>query len=290
MLVQRFFILTCLLIAQASAVGQSLVEDINRLRNAQVALNNDAEKLVLNDSLRWKVEAFLNSENSFDTPLPTIQFLGDIYAPDKAFRMITWNLSMENGSYRYFCFVQQRAAPKYWHELKDKHNFIQRPEYRSLKYAEWYGCLYYDIVPFKYKKQTMYVLLGWEGNNPMSNKKVIECMYFNSKGQPYFGKSIFESDKANKRRVIFEYSKEAYMSLRYNTDMKKIVFNELAPMKPELEGIYAYYMPTASYWGYTYKKDMWVLVKDLKPENIKNNRPWLTPNKQPKVKPPKTSK
>lgn len=286
---KKLLLFGCILLGITSAKGQTFFEDINRLRSAQVTMNNDAQKLETNDSLRLKVEAFLNSENSFETALPPIQFIGDLYAPDGAFRMITWNLSMQNGTYKYYCYIQQKEFPKQWIELTDKHPFIQRAEYRSLKHTNWYGALYYHIVPFKYKKQTMYVLLGWEGNNTMSNKKVIECLYFNNNNEPMFGKSIFESDRANKRRVIFEYSKEAYMSLRYNEDMKKIIFNELAPMKPELEGIYAYYMPTASYWGYTYKKDTWELVKDLKPENVKNNKPFFAP-KQPKVKPPKGNK
>ena len=69
----------------------------------------------------------------------------------------------------------------------------------------------------------MYVLLGWEGNNKFSNKKVLECLYFNNKGEPMFGKSVFESNRMNKRRVIFEYSKEAYLMLRYNEKMKKLI-------------------------------------------------------------------
>jgi hypothetical protein len=270
-----------------SAAGQNTFEEINRLRKSQVTLNNDEQKMHINDTLKLQIEAFLNSENSFDTAFPPIQFIGDLFSPDKAFRMITWNLTMQNGTYKYFCYVQQKDGT--WHALIDQHLQIQRSEYRSLKYTEWYGALYYHIIPFTYKKQTMYAILGWEGHNKMSNKKVIECMYFNSKGEPHFGKSVFESERNNKRRVIFEYSKEAYMTLRYNEDLKKIVFNELAPMKPELKGIYAYYIPTSTYLGYAYKKDTWVLVQDLKPENEKNDKPWLAPRKQ-KVKSPKGNK
>jgi len=256
-------------------------------RKLSVSSETDALKRIYTDSLRTQIQLFLNQENSFDQHLNNIPYLGDIFSPDGAFRMITWNLTLSDGTYDYFCFVQKKPGESHrakWYELSDHHKDISRPEYRNLKMDNWYGALYYSIIPFKKDKKEMYVLLGWEGHNKFSNKKVMECLYFNNKGEPTFGKAVFESDRMNKRRVIFEYSKEAYFMLRYNQKLKQIIYNRLEPSKPELEGVYSFYQPTLQYDGFQYKKGKWIRVVDISPRNEKDGKVYHNPKD---LKPPK---
>lgn len=256
-------------------------------RKLAVSSETDRLKHTYSDSLRKQIALFLDQENSFDQHLTNIPYLGDIFSPDGAFRMITWNLTLSDGTYDYFCFIQMKSSENgssKWFELSDHHKDISRPEYRSLKKDNWYGALYYSIIPFKKDKKTMYVLLGWEGHNKFSNKKVMECLYFNNKGEPMFGKAVFESSRMNKRRVIFEYSKEAYFMLRYNEKLKQIIYNRLEPSKPELEGVYSFYQPTLQYDGFQYKKGNWARVEDISPRNEKDGKVYHNPKD---LKPPK---
>tara|TARA_R110002050_G_scaffold204327_2_gene339726 strand:+ start:33673 stop:34551 length:879 start_codon:yes stop_codon:yes gene_type:complete len=272
--------------SKAQSVNDSL---ILRYRSLSIQSQEDSIKYVYTDSLRNQIKLFLDNENSFSTPLSQVPYLGDIYSPDESFRMVTWNLTLTDGTYDYFCFIQMKPDKdgySDWHELMDHHKEITRAESRKLSKQNWYGALYYSIIPFKLDKETMYVLLGWEGNNKFSNKKLIESMYFSPKGEPVFGKTVFEGPRLNKRRVIFEYSKEAYLMLRYNEKLKQIIFNELEPTKPELEGLYSFYQPTMTYNAYQYKKGEWHLVLDVKPQNKKSSTVFHNPEdlKKPKIK------
>ena len=250
-------------------------------RNLSIKGSTDSEKTIYSDSLRNYVKAFFNTENSFNQPLGKIPYMGDVYSPDSKFRIITWNISLKNGSYDYVCFIQTSSTnynKTNWYELTDQHKTINRPESKSLNKDNWYGSLYYSIIPFKKDKKTHYVILGWEGNNRMSNKKVMECLSFNKKLEPIFNQSVFESTRFSKKRIVFEYSKEAYFMLRYNEKLKQIVFNRLEPIKPELEGIFSFYQPTMLYDAYQLKKGKWTLKEDVNPRNKKNNKEFHNPS------------
>ena len=252
-------------------------------RELSLHAKSDVEKTNYSDSLRLAVKKFMNSPGSFDTPLGKIPYIGDIYSPDNAFRMITWNVSLKDETYDYYCFLQlapNANGESQWHELLDNHKNTRRPETKSLNKSEWFGSLYYSIIPFKKNKKTSYVLLGWEGNNKFSNKKILECLSFNAKNEPRFDQTVFKSGRFNKRRVIFEYSKEAYFMLRYNEKLKMIVFNRLEPAKPELEGLYSYYQPTTTFDAYVLKKEEWIIEKDVDPRNTKNNKIFIDPSKK----------
>jgi hypothetical protein len=283
-----FFLVIYLAVFSLFSFGQNLGDStMISFRNLSMQSNTDAEKTRYSDSLRAQIKRFLLEKGSYEKSLSKIPYLGDLRSPDEAFRMITWNLSLKDGTYDYYCFIQLKADkgnPNKWFELVDHHKNIQRPEYKTLKKDNWYGALYYSIIPFKKDKKTMYALLGWEGNNKFSNKKIIESMYFSKKGEPVFGKSIFETNRVNKRRVIFEYSKEAYLMLRYNEKMKQIIFNRLEPSKPELKGLYSFYQPTMEYDSYKYKKGNWIIELDVNPRNKKNDKEFHNPKD---LKPPK---
>jgi hypothetical protein len=257
-------------------------------RKLSVQMPSDSMKYVYIDSLRAEVKQFMGKENSYNLGLDKVPYLGDLRSPDNAFRMITWNVTLKDGTYDYFCFVQMKPNShdtSIWFELTDHHKETRRPEYKSLNQDNWYGSLYYSIIPFKKDKQMMYALLGWEGNSSYSNKKIIDCMYFNAKDKPMFGKSVFQTKRMNKRRVVFEYSKEAYLMLRYNEDMKAIIFNRLEPSKPDLKGIYSFYQPVMVYDAYQYKKGEWILLKDVNPRNTKSDKEFHNPKdlKKPKL-------
>jgi len=268
---------------------ESLVNKMAGFRSQSISSKTDSEKFIYNDSLQNVLYEFLGNENSFHSELgKKIQYLGDIFSQDGEIRIITWNISLKDGTHDYFCYIQLKPNEKgisTWHELTDHHKTLTRPKYKSLKKENWYGCLYYSIIPVKIDKKNAYTLLAWEGHNNYSNKKIIDILTFSTRGDPVFGKAVFEGEKHTSRRVIFEYSKEAYLLLRYNEDSKQIIFNRLEPPKPELEGLYSFYTPSLIYDSYVFKKGKWVLHPDINPKNGKSNKEFHNPLKAPK--PPK---
>ena len=82
-------------------------------------------------------------------------------------------------------------------ELRDAHRNIKNSEYKTLNNRNWYGALYYKIIPLK---RGRYTLLGWNGKNGITTQKVIETMSLSRKSAK-FGYAIFEfpNEKAKKK-------------------------------------------------------------------------------------------
>jgi len=160
-------------------------------------------------------------DGSFSYPFDSLKKLGKLTSPDHNFRMYNWNLPQTNGTNRYFCFLQVPDKNHKGHfriiELNDKSDTIQNPEFAALSYRNWYGALYYRIIPEKTGSVTLYTLLGWQGLNLLQMQKVIEILTFDYKGNPQFGKKVFyKYQNGENKRVIFNYSSTTSMSLRFD--------------------------------------------------------------------------
>jgi len=120
-----------------------------------------------------------------------------------------------------------------------------------------------------YDSNPYYILLGWKGNNVKSTKKVIEVLSFKN-NKPVFGMGVFDNSKGNKR-IIFEYTRQASMLLKYLPDQHLIVFDHLAPPDPHLKDQHETYGPDLSYDGYKLKDGRWKLVENLDMRNNGNS-------------------
>ena len=60
--------------------------------------------------------------------------------------------------------------------LEDSNTLNEHNNNKKLNYKNWYGCLYYDIIPIKVGKEKYYTLLGWDGNNKNTTKKIIDVV------------------------------------------------------------------------------------------------------------------
>ena len=153
--------------------------------------------------------------------------------------------------------------------LNDNSDDILNVEQAELSSDSWYGCLYYNIIKNKEKKS--YTIIGWDGNNEFSTKKIIDVIRFNRYNNIKFGAPIFKDDKQkSKKRVIIEYNDQSPVSVQFNKKSKQIIFNNLVPQKKELEGIKAYYVPDGSFNAYEYKKAKWWLIKEIDARNQNN--------------------
>lgn len=95
-----------------------------------------------------------------------------------------------------------------------------------------------------------------------------------------------EAKKARKReganrkqRVIFEFTNDAVLTLNYEKKKDRIVFNQLVPERPDLEGIYEFYSPDLLFDAYVWKEEgYWEYKKEVEPENKDSDRrPWNDP-------------
>jgi len=98
----------------------------------------------------------------------------------------------------------------------------------------------------------------------LTNKKVIDVLFFDQWDNITFGAPVFlDENKKLKYRVVFEFSAQAVMLLRYEKKKKMIVFDHLSPTSPSAKGQFQYYGPDFTYDGFYFKKGIWNYRKNL---------------------------
>jgi hypothetical protein len=245
---------------------------------------NDEIRLQLNEDFNEILDTVLSAEKSFFYPFDSLNEITRLYSPDKFFRIINWNIYKKDGSYLYFGFIQTYDLKKKTYDyfklqnhpelVKSFETFVGSPE-------KWLGMLYYKII----KNDNYYTLLGWDGNNKITQKKYIDVLYFKKNGEPVFGKDVFKFPRKNPRRIVFQYSADVVMSLKYHEDKQLIIFDHLAPKESFMEGQYQFYGPDFSFDGFEYHKQKWKFVEDVDIKNIKTKNDNIRRKESKKEKP-----
>jgi len=182
----------------------------------------DFNKYAANEKLQLMLENIFKSEKSFDFPFDSVKYWSALTSPDKKFKLLTWGIAKEDGTYEYFgylFFPENSFSPKRFLKLTDRTDKILNPQTDVTDINNWYGAIYYKIIPTSYQGRKNYTLLGWKGNDQITTKKVIEVLSFRSTGVPAFGKQLFKKYKDKCARIIFEYSSRSGMLLRFDKQM-----------------------------------------------------------------------
>ena len=232
---------------------------LSKVRSA----TKDEDKKKLNLEFKdYLLETLLIPE-SYTYNFPKLKTIGIIDSPDKNFRIINWNIQLEDESNLFFGYVIKKGNKK---KNKIVELVCKSPVYEMpmdvISENNWYGALYYKIIPVKKGKKDCYTLLGWRSNGNISFMKLIDIIEING-NHIKLGTPIFQNKKEKLKRVVFEYSKKANMTLRYEEKYERIIFDHLSPETPSMNGLYEYYIPDMSYDAYTFEKDRWVLNEDV---------------------------
>jgi hypothetical protein len=235
------------------------------LRNSK----EDADFKKFNTEFKTKLKQVLENKEAFTYPFDSLKKMSKITSPDGEFRLFNWNVESEAGVHSFYCFILKKNGTII--ELHDTHRTLNQVELKSLTHRNWYGALYYEIIPMK---QGKYTLLGWNGKDEITTQKVMETMSLSRKSAK-FGFALFEYPKENvtKKRIILEYSDEASVSLRYyETKMsKELVFSHLSPTTPQMKGFKQYYYPDLSFDKFILTKGKWIFESDTIMKNQKSD-------------------
>ncbi|MDA9564014.1 hypothetical protein N9R81_05000 [Flavobacteriales bacterium] len=241
-------------------------DSLATLRDYTLFTKSNEKRNEYNTAFLEVFKEVLSQDASYEFNFDEIPALGDLRSPDNTFRMLTWNVPSNKRTHTYYCLLQvhQKNSKDYsLFELEDKSAEITRPLNKLLTSSKWYGALYSEIIPFKRNGKTQYIILGWDGNDEFTNKKIIEVLSFTKDNKPKFGAQVFKLSKGAPRRLIFEYAEEVTMSLRWEPKRKQIVFDHLSPTKEELKGIRQYYVPDMSFDAIELQKGTWVYLRDV---------------------------
>jgi hypothetical protein len=256
-----------------TSLGKHFINDDNEMdrKNANYAF------------IKMLVSA-LKIPNSFLYPFDSVKSVSILNSPDNRFRIISWPIVNDDGSYRFYGTIQINTGGKLqMYPLNDYSPFLKNPEDSITDNHKWFGAEYYKIIPV-YSPKLYYVLLGWKGNTVKSTKKVIEALSFKD-DKLVLGLPIFDGNGKARKRVVFEYTRQASMLLNYVPDQNLIVFDHLSPPDPKLKDQRDTYGPDLSYDGYKLKDGKWVYVENLDMRNVPNNHDadYIDPKKQAEI-------
>jgi hypothetical protein len=282
---------------------------------ARIILNAPEENVRFEAAKHFETlfSSTLELPDSWDYPFDSLQSVSKLVAGDKAFRIFTWSVPRQNGTYDYAGILQVRTDKKKCrlYLLNDVSAEIKKPEEAVLSPDKWYGALYYKLITTRSGDKYTYTLLGWDACSVQTRRKVIEVLSFTKSGEPVFGASVFTRFPRKVKRVIFEHAAKVSMSLTYSEQgikiksgkkgkqasykvIKKemIVFDRLVPQDPQLEGIYAYYVPETNINdGFVFDNGRWQFVKEVDARNPERDEKSIPKSrKEQQLFPPATPK
>ncbi|MDD3876423.1 MAG: hypothetical protein PHT69_07360 [Bacteroidales bacterium] len=257
-------------------------EDLNiyedSLKNLAPAILYGANDFIKNEAntkfsdLLWEV---LNLEHSFKYPFDSLKTISVLTSPDKYFRIFTWNLRKMDGSFDFFGMIQMNPQKKdgdfVFRMTNDKMISNTQAVQEVLSCNNWYGAHYYKLIMEKYRGKKFYTLLGWDGNNNISSRKIIDIVSFENE-EPQFGAPVFQTKEILQTRFIIEYGAHVSVSLKYekqylNEGKNKrvmIVFDRVSPIQPMLEGHYQFYVPETNVFdAFVFKNGIWQLFENV---------------------------
>jgi len=286
------FLVLCLC---TSIFAQS--KSVIQLEKYQDTLKNLTHELINNSSQEERYNASykmvktlvraLKIQGSYSFGFDSLKAISIQKSPDNKFKIFTWHVMNNDGSYRYYGAIQMNSPQALkLYPLIDRSPLIKRPQDTVLNNDVWYGCQYYRIIPVTSNaRQPYYLLLGWKGNTIKSTKKVIETLYFKN-NKAYFGLPVFEGDKdfSGKNRIVFEYSRQASMLLNYNSQEGLVVFDHLSPPDPKLKNKPELFGPDLSYDGFKLMNGKWKYMPDIPLKNAPSETDNLYNNPKSPVK------
>lgn len=260
-------------------------DSLSRLGRKFVNDDTEMERSNANTEFIKTLVKALKIPHSYNFPFDSVKSISILNSPDNRFRIFTWHIAFDDGSYRFYGTVQMNTGDKLlMYPLGDYSPFIKHPEDTVTDNSKWFGAQYYKIIPVYTNQNPYYVLLGWKGYTAKATKKVIEVMSFKD-GRPVFGLPVFDGNGKTRKRIVFEYTRQASMLLKYEIEQHLIVFDHLSPPDKKMKDATEFYGPDLSYSGYKFKNGKWDFTDNLDMRNMADHHDgdYLDPKKQKEI-------
>jgi hypothetical protein len=246
-------------------------DSLKHLGNAIIHDPIDGVRKTTNYQFIQTLVTALKTPNSFAFPFDSVKTITLTKSPDNKFRIFSWHVANDDGSYRFYGAIQLNSGgPLKLYGLSDYSPLIKNPEDTVADNRSWFGSQYYTIIPVQ-GATPYYVLLGWKGHTDKSTKKVIEVLSFQN-DKPVFGLPVFTGNNKTRKRVVFEYARQASMLLKYVPSQHLIVFDNLASPDKKSKDKPETYGPDLTYNGYRLKDGKWEYVDNIDMRNVPNEQ------------------
>ncbi len=263
---------------------QRLAELLMRTASAPT----DNERYLASEQAVGELSAALEEEQSEQWKWQLPKVASVLTSPDGLLRIFTWAVVRDNGEFECFGAIQyynDREEEYQYTLLNDKSEEIMNREESLLTPANWLGAVYQELIQTSHAGKTYYTLLGWNGVDNLTERKIIEPVILRG-GTPQFGAPLFRRER-NLRRVVLEYRNDAMVSLSYEEQFveeverervkvkgtnryrtvekrkqhkeKMIIFDEVEPQVQGMEGLFQYYIPSGLELAYAFVDGKWEL-------------------------------
>ena len=249
--------------------------ELNQLQQKAFHSRKESERIEGNKEFISIWDRIIGNSKILEYPFDNLKDISILSPKDKKFKLITWNLHKDDGTHAFFGFLLVNNSKRIKtgflkHEMVESYEYfklldrsagIKSPESYIGNPDKWFGMLYTQLI----ECDGYYTLIGWDGNDKLTQRKFIDVLYFKNDGTPVFGKDVFKFQRKNPKRLMFECSQEVSMSLKYNEKRNKIIYSHLGPNQEGnvLEGQYQYYGPDGSFDALVLKKDKWVVEENI---------------------------
>ncbi len=260
--------------AEAETALSTLHSQLNKV-------DKDGDGDSISQQMRQLFISVFEDPSTFDYPFTKLQFC-KLTSSDHRIRLFNWNLPRKDGTHTYFCFVlvwDAQTKNYDWTELKDYQREVEKIENKFLTTDKWFGALYYEIIPMDKKgRGDTYTILGWDGKDRLTNRKIVDALTITNK-KIRIGAGIYRSDDGTRKRMILEYSEDVSASVKYYAKQNCIVMDHLSPKNPMMTGIYADYGPDGSYDVLLLKGGKWELIENVNVDDFAsgNEKPFYDP-------------
>jgi len=260
---------------------QQMEDSIKVYGDSMVNAQNEENRFIASYRIVKTLVGILRIKDSYQHQFDSLLPMQILYAPDNKFRIFTWFVINDNQQYRYFGAIQLNTDTLNLFPLVDYSDFTDKPEIQTVDNNNWYGALYYQIVPVKQKKKIYYTLLGSNGFTMASNKKIIDILWFSEDNKPRFGAPIIQIGDKTQHRFILEFSNDTWAAMRFVPEEDKIIYDHVLPDDPDLIGFFSQYLPDGTYEGFQWKKNKWQHIDMIDYQKRENGD---VPNVQKKEK------
>lgn len=227
-----------------------------------------ADRLTADSVFTRQLVRALKVPHSFYYPFDSLFTISRLYAPDSSFRIITWQLVVNEELVRQHGAIQMRTkdGSLKLFPLSDKSDAVPKLEDSIGNHQNWYGALYYRILQKNHQGRKIYTLLGFDENDSASNKKIIDILEFVN-NEPRFGAKVFrypnnEFNAANPCRYIMEFKSGAGPRLNYDDELDMIIVEHLVSPSGE-PNRKSTLVGDGDYDGFRWLNGKWVFVNKL---------------------------
>ena len=296
------FLLFCILLCSLPAHAQTGAKPAGKLSaegREMIRLGEDTLAVlayaVVNDSIEQErfaaCRALITSlvrtlkvENSFKYQFERLRSISILAPPDSSFRIFTWQLFVNDSTYRYYGAIQLNRKELKLFPLIDRSDEMETfPVGEQLTPERWYGVIYYNLRQFDTKQGRKYLLLGYDAYDFYTRRKVVDVLSFDAAGKPVFGAPVFDREGyagPPELRLYSEYAAEASFRMNWDEQYQMILIDHAVPMPSPYgsgmvqvpDGSYDALKPDKGRWKYVSKVFNDVMNEAPRPEPVLDDR------------------